>query len=251
MMNSTSHQSLDELFAAELYLYFHEDFLSSERTQRECNFVLEKGQLSTNARILDLACGHGRHANQLAQMGYAVHGIDRDHRFIEIAKAEAVKLGLSTTYEEQDLLEMEQQNAFDAALLLFNTLGFFNPTDALRLLQKTQAALRPGGKLILDTKNRDHLLQELIPSTITERDQDLMIDRLSFDTKTGQTLNRRIYIKDGQRYDTPFAMTTYNFGDLKQMLQRTGFRILDTFGSWRGDAFDNHSRRIILVAEKL
>ncbi|MEO1713246.1 MAG: class I SAM-dependent methyltransferase [Bacteroidota bacterium] len=249
-MDSTSHQSLDELFAAELYLYFHEDFLRPERTQRECHFVLEKGQLKEDARILDLACGHGRHANHLASLGYTVHGIDRDRRFIEIARAEATKLGLDTTYEEQDLLDMEQEEDFDAALLLFNTIGFFNPADALRLLQKTQAALRPGGKLILDTKNRDHLLQELVPSTITERGKDLMIDRLSFDTKTGQTLNRRIYIKDGQRYDTPFAMTTYNYGDLEQLLQTAGLRITNTFGSWRGDAFDHQSRRILLVAEK-
>jgi len=247
---STSKKSLNDLFVAELYLYFHKDFLTDERTERECDFVVEQGGLPNKGRVLDLACGHGRHANYFAQMGYQVTGIDMNTRFIEIAKEEADKKDLAVEYIEGDILEIDFKDQFDVVYCLYNTIGFLDHADNLKLLARVYQALKPGGRFIIDTKNRDHILMELVPSSITEKNEDLMIDRVSFDSRTGMTLNNRIYIKDGKRYDTPFAMYTYHFNDLAAMAESSHFHLVHTFGSWSGANFDHHSRRIIMVLKK-
>ena len=248
---SNSIKELDNLLASELYLYFYEDFLEESRTQRECGFIQTCCTLQPNHKILDLACGHGRHANFLSALGYNLCGIDLNSQFIEKAKADAKIQGLSIDYTEQDILNINYKEEFDAILLLFNSFGFFDRTDAKRLLKKINQALKIGGKAFIDTKNRDHLLKELLPCTITEKGEDLMIDRLSFDPINGTTTNNRIYIKDGERLDAPFTMTTYSFTDLKQMLQETGLEISQTYGSWNGNPLIQDSKRIILILEKV
>ena len=103
---------------------------------------------------------------------------------------------------------------------------------------------------MIDSKNRDHIIKELIPCSLTEKNQDLMIDRLSFDPVTGTTTNKRIYIKDGHRFDAPFTMYAYHYTELARMVSEIGFQIEQVFGSWRGEAFHQDSRRIMLLLRK-
>ncbi len=58
----TNVNEINELHRSELYLYFYEDFIQEERTERECNFITDKCGLTAGDKILDLACGHGRHS---------------------------------------------------------------------------------------------------------------------------------------------------------------------------------------------
>lgn len=248
---STSSKELDQLFERELYLYFHEDFLSDQRTAAECAFIQKSCNLKPKQSILDLACGHGRHANLLASRGLNLTAIDINTQFIEQAKTEAQVKGLNVDYIEKDILELDYHQTFDSVLLLFNSLGFFDRKDAKLLLSKISNALKIGGKAFIDTKNRDHLLKEITPCYLTERGKDLMIDRLSFDPVSGTTTNKRIYVKDGKRYDAPFTMTAYNYTDCMQMLEGTDLKITQVFGSWKGEGFNQDSRRIILILEKV
>lgn len=248
---STSIKELDKLFENELYLYFYNDFLDPERTKQECTFIQKCCALKSGDKILDLACGHGRHANFLTTLGYPTIGIDLNHPFIEQAKLDAQKEGLTTQFIEQDILAIDYQAEFDTILFLFNSLGFFDRKDAKLLLTKISRALKIGGTAFIDTKNRDHLIKELQPCTITEKGQDLMIDRLSFDPIHGTTTNKRIYIKDGERFDAPYTMTAYSYTDFLQLLKETGLKIIQTWGSWRGDSFNQDSRRIIFILEKI
>lgn len=248
---STSIKELDQLFESELYLYFHKDFLDIKRTAKECAFIQKACGLKANHQILDLACGHGRHANFLAEKGYKLTGIDLNTPFIQMAKREAESKNINIAYIEKDILAINYEQAFDTILLLFNSLGFFDRKDAKILLSKIEQALKIGGKAFIDTKNRDHLLKEIPPCSITERGRDLMIDQLSFNPIEGTTTNKRIYIKDGKRYDAPFTMTTYSYTDFIQLLEGTNLKITQTWGSWSGDTFNQDSRRIIFLLEKM
>ena len=247
---STDRKQLEDLFNAELYLYFHEDFLTSERTQKEIQFCIEKGPIKKESSILDLACGHGRHSNYLASLGHKVTGIDNNSRFIQIAIESAKEKELDVNYIDQDILEMDYSEEFDHVLLLFNTLGFFDKKDNLSLFKKIHKALKPNGKLILDTKNRDHLISELKGAVITEKNKDMMIDQVQFDPLTGKTLNERIYIKDGKRHDAPFSMNSYNFNELEEIFTSCGFTVKSIFGNWEGMALEKNSKRIIAILEK-
>lgn len=247
---STSKKAINDLHTSELYLHFYGDFLTEERTSHECDYLMQHCRLKSGDNILDLACGHGRHANMLARRNLEVVGIDMNHQFLNIARAEADTEKLSSEFIEGDILNIAYTGQFDAVLLLYNTLGFFNEADCRELFRKIGAALKPGGTAFIDTRNRDNELKYLIPYQLTEKGEDLMIDRLSFDPVSGTTTNRRTYIKDGIRYDTPFTMYSYHFQDLKRMLEHSGLEMEKVLGGWKGERFDANAKRIVLILKR-
>ncbi len=247
---STDKNQIAAVHQRDLYLYFYEDFLKPERTQRECSYIINHCVLNRGEAILDLACGHGRHSIQLTKEGMKVCGWDINRAFLELARQTARAENLDIDFIENDILNINYNQQFHAGILLYNALGFFNRGEAKKLLLKIHDALVPGGKLFLDIKNRDHILKEIQPCSITEKNRDLMIDQLSFDSTTGTTTNRRIYIKDGQRHDATFTMYLYHYQDILQMLQSMSFKVNQVLGHWNGSAFTSDSRRMIFVLER-
>ena len=76
------------------YLYFYEELLTPERTAAEVDLVWKLLELEPGLELLDLACGHGRIANPLAQRGVRVTGIDATPLFLELAREDAARQGL-------------------------------------------------------------------------------------------------------------------------------------------------------------
>lgn len=247
---STSKKEIDELHASELYLYFYEDALTKERTERECDYLEALCKMSGPKDVLDLACGHGRHANALSQRGHRVTGIDMNREFLEVARKGSLQHGGTVDYVEGDILDIDYTTQFDVVLLLFNTLGFFDADDCKKLFAKISHALRPGGKAFIDLKNRDHIAVEIQAPLIVEKGNDMMIDRIEFDPKTGTTTNHRTYLKDGVRYDTPFMMYHYHYNDLERLIENTGLDITVAIGGWKHEPLDHKARRIIVVLKK-
>ncbi|MEO0213867.1 MAG: class I SAM-dependent methyltransferase, partial [candidate division WOR-3 bacterium] len=85
--------NLKAVFEANDYLYFYKDVLTEERTNKEVEFLTKELELNSPMKILDLACGYGRHANRLAELGHNVTGVDINSDFLEIAKNEAKEKG--------------------------------------------------------------------------------------------------------------------------------------------------------------
>lgn len=245
----TNINQINEVHRSELYLYFYEDFIQEERTERECTFIIDKCGLSTGDKVLDLACGHGRHSICLARKGFDVSGVDLNEGFIDIAKKEATNNNLNINFIQDNILNINYKNEFDGIILLFNSFGFFDNDDVNTLLHKIKTACKTDGKIIIDIKNREHFPKELQPFYVMEKGADLMIDRLTFNPIEGTTTNKRIYIKDGIRYDAPFTMRLYNFTEFNHLIMQHGLRISEVLGHWNGSAFDSDSRRMIAVLE--
>src|ERR1017187_3584219 len=84
------------LFNAENYLYFNQDhFLTDEKTKLEIQFVRERLGIDKNTSLLDLACGHGRHANALAKESHRIVGLDTNTEFLELARRQSVGEGVN------------------------------------------------------------------------------------------------------------------------------------------------------------
>jgi SAM-dependent methyltransferase len=104
------------------------------------------------ARLLDLGCGPGLYLQPLAQAGHECRGIDFSPASIAYARRQAAEAGLSIAYEEADLraASFGPDGYFDAVMLIFGELNVFAPADARRILGKAAAALKPGGRLLLE-----------------------------------------------------------------------------------------------------
>lgn len=238
---------LDEVFDAD-YLYFYEQVLPPERTAAEVETIVRLLGLAKGARVLDLACGHGRIANRLAALGCEVAGLDRSGLFLERARADAAAAGVSVDYVEGDMRALPWPDAsFDRVVLWFTAFGYFSDDDNARVLAETRRVLRPGGALLVEMNNRDNLLRRFLPYVVMERDGAFMIDINSYDITTGRTENERIVIRDGRMRRMRFGVRLFSFPELRDWLVRAGFSTVEGYGP-DGEPLTIESRRMIVVA---
>jgi SAM-dependent methyltransferase len=238
------------VFNPDDYLHFYVNSLSDEITSLQVDFLVSQMALSSPMKILDLACGHGRHANRLAQLGHQVTGVDIMPGFLKIAGQEAKKLGLDVTYLKGDMRHITFPNQFDRVILMFTAFGYFSDEENFLVLKNIARALKPGGLFCFDTHNRDVFLKGFLPFIVVERGKDLLIDRNSFDTTTGRFINKRIIIRNGRRKDAPFFVRFYNFNEISGLLKKAGLPVQAVYGDWHTKPFTSDSRRMIIIAKK-
>ncbi|RCK79899.1 MAG: methyltransferase [Candidatus Ozemobacter sibiricus] len=240
----------DAVFAPDDYLYFYETTLPQERSRREADFIEQALDLQPAHRILDVACGHGRLTNLLARRGYRLTGVDRSAGFLEIARREAQAQGLAVDYRQGDMRDLSFDEPFDRALLTFTAFGYFSDDDNLLVLRRIRRVLAPGGRFLFDVLNRDTFLKRFVPSLVTERGDDLMIDRTSFDQRRGRVTTHRTIIRDGQRRDMRFSMRLYNLTELEFWLREAGLTLERVCGGYSGGPVDHEAHRLVLIARR-
>ncbi len=121
-------------------------------TRQEIDFLFDALALTPGMRVLDVGCGPGRHAYELARRGVIVHGIDISERFIELARADAPP---GATFERIDARDLAFDAVFDVVICLCQgAFGLMtaNGDDEL-VLARMSRALRPGGRLALSAFN--------------------------------------------------------------------------------------------------
>jgi len=241
----------DAVFDVDDYLYFYGDMLTDERTEAEVTALVQILELTVPMTILDLACGFGRHANRLAALGHQVTGIDLMPGFLEIGRRNAAEKGVQVIYQQGDMRQLSFIEMFDRVMMLFTTFGYFEDEDNLLVLKNVARALKPGGSLVFDIPNRDVILNGFLSYIVTEKDQNLMIDRNTFDSATGRLYNRRIIIRDDVRKDKPFFVRIYNPTEISDVLDRAGLGVYKMYGGWDGQQISTDSRRMVVVARKL
>lgn len=127
--------------------YLRYDF--TQGTTQEVGFLVGLLGLPAGARVLDVGCGPGRHAIELAAAGYAVTGIDVSPRFLAIAAEDARSRGIQLSLFEMDAREMPFGDEFDAVISICQgAFGLMGSDDAL-VLKRMGDALRPGGALVV------------------------------------------------------------------------------------------------------
>lgn len=124
----------------------------SETIARHVEWIAAKALGPAPGSVLDLGCGPGLYLQALAARGYDCHGIDFSPASIAHALRQAEEAGLSIDYAEADLrgADFGPDGHFDAAILIFGELNVFAPEDARLILAKACAALKPGGRLLLE-----------------------------------------------------------------------------------------------------
>jgi SAM-dependent methyltransferase len=245
-----AHFDFDSLFDPDDYLYFYEETLAEENTPGQVDFLTRELRMEAPMRVLDLGCGHGRHANELASRGYAVVGVDIVQRFLEIAEREAQARGLPAQFVLGDIRGLPWEEEFDRAICLFDVLGFFRDEENAAVLAGAARALRPGGMLCVDVRNRDWMVRNLLPVTVLEKGDDLMIDRHHFDTVTGRLVDRRLLVRDGVVKRRPFSIRLYTGSELSLMLEAAGLRVAAAFGSYEGAPISMQQNRMVIIAQK-
>ncbi len=205
-------------------------------------------------RILDLACGKGRHAAAAARLGHRVTGVDLSPQSIAAARAQHEGVtGLD--FQEGDMRTFEVKGPFDGVLNLFTSFGYFEkPEDHAAVLQQVRQHLKPGGFLVLDFLDVDFAKARLVEKEEVVRGDTTYSIRRQFAPVSGGVHG---FIKDitfeteGRTLHFTEQVAGLSREDLIQMLHACGFEVSATFGDydlqpWKAGA----SPRVILYATR-
>lgn len=236
-----------QLIDAEEYLHFMARSLAAEDTPAQVSFVERALAMQPPMRVLDLGCGHGRHANELARRGYRVLGVDLVDGFLAIARQDAASAGLDVAFERLDMAEVAHVAAFERAVCLYDAFGWSDDAHQRRTLAAVARALVPGGRLLLDLRTREYM-SRLPPAAVLDLDNgDLMIDRHHFDARTGRFVDHRTYLRGTRRRDVTFSIRIWAYTEIVAVLEQAGFVVEAAFGGFDGAEMSPQRARTLLV----
>ena len=245
-----------EKFFGEDYIRFHlrgGEWLD-ERTIPQCDFVVSALELQPGARVLDLCCGQGRHAVELAKRGFGVTGFDLSEYLLGMAKERAREAAVEVEFVHGDMRELPWENKFDAVVLLFTAFGYLETDEEdERALQAIRAALRPGGLLLVDHHNRERTTSWLGNGRKDwwEGDGHMVLDQEDWDVRTSRiTMTRTIIAPDGARRQTGFVLRMYSHSEWLAMFRRAGLEWVRSYGGYDGSDYAHDSRGLIIVARR-
>jgi SAM-dependent methyltransferase len=204
------------------------------------------------ARILDLACGQGRHAVRLAERGYQVVGVDTSRKFLEDARRAADELDIKLDLVESDMREIAYDRQFDAVVSFFTAWGYHDDDENQDVLERIASSLRDGGRLVMDIIHRDWLMSVYTPKDwLSLRDgTDVVVDR-HFDAVSGvNVVTHRWPGPDGQPNERRHHLRVYTATEIDRMLRTAGLRPMAWYGGSSLEPFDRTSRRLLVVAER-
>lgn len=187
-------------FSPEWYSIFL-NTIAPAQTDVEVAFIARQLPVETHPRILDVCCGPGRHANPLARLGFSVTGIDHNAAQISRAIAAAPETATYQTHDMRDLASLD--GGFDGVINMWASFGYFDAATNDRILADMAAIVRPGGRVIFDVYNRDHM-RRLAASETVERNGvtvrtkrswsgNRMRVRLTYGTGAGDDFDWQLY----------------------------------------------------------
>ena len=228
--------------------YYH--ILYKDRDEQEATFflsnIIDHIKL-TNGKVLDVACGKGRHAKYLNKIGFNVVGIDLSKNSIDLAKKnENEKL----KFYVHDMRKVFKENEFNLATNLFTSFGYFEDhKDEQKAINSMAKNLKKEGMLLIDFMNVKKVINLLIPS------EKKIIDDINFDIK--KSFNENYIIKDIEIIDKEINLKfqekvrTLTLIDFSKMLEKANLKIIDLFGDYSLSDFNAlHSDRLIILAMK-
>jgi SAM-dependent methyltransferase len=228
-------------------------FLTPQATQAEAQFVIEALGLHAGAQVLDLGCGYGRHAMELAARGFNVVGLDLSLPLLLRGADEAQRRGLTINFVHGDMRELDFDAQFDGAYCVFSTFGFFDDETNKKTATNLARALKPGAKVVIDILNRDYLIADLPTRVWWEGDGCVILEEVDFNYFSSRIqCNRSVVFDDGRQVEQEISMRAYSLHEIGKLLHAAGFRVLEISGSMatRGRFFGGASRHIIVVAER-
>jgi hypothetical protein len=140
-----------------------------------------------------------------------------------IAAATAKNIGEApVNYLVADVRNLPAAARFDGAFTWYTSFGYEDDAGNLDVLRGVRAQLSDGGRFAVDVTNKDFLVRNFRETTVFERGDNFMIDRLSYDTQTSRMRNDRVYIRSGVRRAS-FSLRLYSLPELSELLARAGF----------------------------
>jgi SAM-dependent methyltransferase len=229
--------------------YYHTLYKSHDEQEAKAavDNLLRALALSPGARVLDLACGKGRHSRYLAAQGFDVTGLDISSASIRFARQfEQEQLH----FYQHDMRLPFRHNYFDATMNMFTSFGYFDTDeDHQRTLHVIAKGLRTGGLLLLDFFNSHWVRANIVPSDTK------VVDGITFQLEKriadGHVYKSVRFEAEGRPFEFRERVRLFDLSDFERMFERAGLVLRQCYGGYDLRPYEAQtSKRLILIAEK-
>ena len=226
----------EEFFSNYADKYDNEEF--TRGTEGEVDFLEKEINYNKNCRILDVGCGTGRHAIELASRGYSVRGVDLSEPMLEKAREKAGESGVNVDFKVADARKLPFENQFDLVIMICEGAFPLMETDEMnfQILQSAAEALKKDGKLIFTTLNGLYPLYHSVKDFINSKMVEGISEGNSFDLLTFRERSQLEVVDDnGQRRVIDCDERYYVPPEITWLLKTLHFTKIDIYGCKLGE----------------
>jgi SAM-dependent methyltransferase len=238
---------------------FNDDFIrtmakiTNAQIASEIDFIEDSLGVEKGGALLDLGCGTGRHAIELARRGYEVVGFDLSLAMLARAADEAQEKDQKLNFVQGDMREMTFDESFDGVYSWNTSFGYFDEETNAKVIAKVRSALKTGGQFLLDVINRDYMIRQAPSLAWFEGDGCVCMDEMSIDWITSRMrVKRTMMMDDGRAKEIEYSIRVYSLHELGRILHEQGFKVVEVSGriTTPGVFFGGEAPRTLILAEK-
>jgi ubiquinone/menaquinone biosynthesis C-methylase UbiE len=233
-------QWYEELFENAAKSYDKEPFVKG--THGEVDFIEKELAYDKSAPVLDIGCGTGRHAIELAKRGYAVTAVDLSATQLDLARVKATAANVPVQFVRADARHLNYSAQFDAVIMVCEGAFPLMETDEMNfeILKNAFRALRQGGVFILTTLNGLFPLFHSVKDYINEHQDHDSIKASTFDLMTFRDYSEYEHVDDdGNKHPIKCNERYYVPSEITWLLKMVGFSEIDIYaaelGNWSRD----------------
>jgi SAM-dependent methyltransferase len=229
-----------------------------ENTESQVNFIIKTLKLTGKERILDLACGFGRHALSFAQKGYSVVGVDITKEYINDARTVAQEESLSIEFIHSDIRAIHFKDEFDVVLNLADgAIGYLeNDEENLKIFDVVSSALKSGGKHFMDVCNAEHAEQRFPRRAWEIGEKALALALLEWNKEDRRMLYAGWDVPYGQpatkpTFDEGTSCRLYSKKELELIFSQRSMKIIGTFSDYSGKKDSTNELQLMVYSQKI
>jgi len=219
---------------------------------------------------LDVACGIGRHAVELAEAGVDVHGIDISPEYVVSARNRANEAGVGdcASFEVADMRRLgDRDRTYDLVTNMWTAFGYFDEETNETVAEGFHERVAEDGALVMELVNKEGMLADYRPSSAGEDDGLLYVEQREYNPETGRMETKLTLFEagdgegtdagtddgDGPAYEhlgeLSWDLRVYGPAELRRLLERAGFSDVHLYGGLDAVQLQRDSTRLVVVAE--
>ena len=229
-----------------------------ENTQNQIEFIIKTLELNGNEKILDLACGFGRHSLYLSKLGYDVTGVDITQDYIVDAKNEAQKIGLKIQFIHDDIRKLNFNNEFDVVLNLADgAIGYLEDDEEnIKIFDIVSKSLKKGGKHFMDICNAEYAKTHFPKRHWEIGSKSLSLPDFIWEEETKRMLYSQWEAEFGKILEKPKliepvnSIRLYTRNELENILENRNMKIVDTYSNYYGKKDSINELQLMVYSKK-
>lgn len=228
-----------------------------EDTKRQVDFLIEKLELTGHEKILDLACGFGRHSLEFARRGFDVTGVDITPDYINYATEQAQQEGLKARFICSDIREISFQNEFDVVLNMADgAIGYLeNDEENMKIFSVISKALKSGGKHFMDIMNGGYAVTHFPCKLWDAGEKCLTLSNFEWNPETKTLIYGQLDFPYGEALPKPImeegnTIRLYSLSEIQNIWNKTGMSVYESYGDFSGKSSSDECIQLMIYSRK-